>query len=214
MKSNKSTPTYRNIAVDIANKIVKGELRVREKISGRSTLASMYNVSPETIRRALALLEDMNVVVSNLGSGVEIISVSSAEKFIEKYKNSDYLKTVKEDILKIMEKRKELDEELELNFIKILDLVERFSNITPFTLIEVSIEEQCKFLGRRVTEVKFWQFTGATIVAIRRNKDITISPGPDYTFNTGDTLVVIGSTDVYDKVWNFLYKDEEFKENI
>jgi K+/H+ antiporter YhaU regulatory subunit KhtT len=206
MKISKGTSTYRNIALDIANKIVKGEIRVREKISGRSTLASMYNVSPETIRRALALLEDMGVLVSNIGSGVEIVSVSSAEKFIEKNKNSDYINTVKEDILKIIDKKKELDEELEQNFVKILDLVERFSNITPFTLIEVNIESQCKFLGKKVTELKFWQYTGATIVAIRRDKEITISPGPDYIFTSGDIIVVIGASDVYQKVWNYLYE--------
>jgi K+/H+ antiporter YhaU regulatory subunit KhtT len=206
MKSGSSTPAYRNIALDIANKIVKGEIKSNEKISGRSTLAGMYNVSPETIRRAIALLEEMDVVVANVGSGIEVISVSAAEKFIEKFKNSEYLSTVKEDILKLMEKKRELDNELEQNFTKILDLVERFSNITPFTLIEVPIRENCRFIGRKVTEVKFWQFTGATIVACRREKDITISPGPEYVFTAGDIIVIIGSHDVYDKAWKFLYE--------
>ena len=31
-----TTPVYRNIALDIANKIVRGEMRVNERISGRS----------------------------------------------------------------------------------------------------------------------------------------------------------------------------------
>ena len=208
MKIGNATPAYRNIALDIANKIVKGELKANEKISGRSTLAGMYNVSPETIRRSIALLEEMDVVVSNVGSGIEIISVSAAEKFIAKYKNNEYLNTVKEDILRIIEKKKVLDDELEQNFIKVLDLVERFSNITPFTLIEVAIHDNCRFLGMRVTEVKFWQYTGATIVAVRRDKDITISPGPDYVFSAGDIIVVIGCTDVYDKVWKYIYDSE------
>ena len=52
-----SNPVYKNIALDIANKIINGEFKVGEKISGRSTLAGVYNVSPETIRRAIALLE-------------------------------------------------------------------------------------------------------------------------------------------------------------
>jgi K+/H+ antiporter YhaU regulatory subunit KhtT len=204
MKSGK-TSTYRNIALDIANKIVKGELKIKDRISGRSTLASMYNVSPETVRRALALLEDMEVLVSNIGSGVEILSVSAAEKFIEKFKNSEYISTVKEDIIKIIDKKRKLDDELEQNFIKIFDLVDRFSNISPFTLIEVNIDKSCKFLGKKVNEVMFWQQTGATMVAVRRDKDITISPGPNYVFAAGDTIVVIGSNDIYDKVSNFLY---------
>ncbi|MDF2533128.1 MAG: transcriptional regulator, GntR family, partial [Clostridia bacterium] len=54
-------PIYKKIAIDIANKIVKGDIKEKDKISGRSVLASMYNVSPETIRRAVALLHESEV---------------------------------------------------------------------------------------------------------------------------------------------------------
>ncbi|NEZ47512.1 GntR family transcriptional regulator [Clostridium niameyense] len=205
MKSS-TGPLYKNIALDIANRIVRGKLKSDEKISGRSTLASMYNVSPETIRRAIALLEDMDVVVSNKGSGIEILSISAAEKFIERNKNNVYLKTVKENIVDILAQRRKLDKELEDNFNKILDLVERFENISPFTLIEIDIKEHCKFIGKKVNEVKFWQKTKATIVAFRRRDDIIISPGPEYIFTKGDILVVIGSKNVYNKVHKFLYE--------
>lgn len=205
MKSS-TGPLYKNIALDIANRIVRGKLKSDEKISGRSTLASMYNVSPETIRRAIALLEDMDVVVSNKGSGIEILSISAAEKFIERNKNNVYLKTVKENIVDILAQRRKLDKELEDNFNKILDLVERFENISPFTLIEIDIKEHCKFIGKKVNEVKFWQKTKATIVAFRRRDDIIISPGPEYIFTKGDILVVIGSKNVYNEVHKFLYE--------
>ena len=46
MKGQKKA-AYVSIALDIANKILNGEFREKQKISGRSTLASMYNVSPE-----------------------------------------------------------------------------------------------------------------------------------------------------------------------
>ncbi|WP_125152939.1 TrkA C-terminal domain-containing protein [Clostridium rectalis] len=205
MKGHHGGAVYKNIALDIANKILIGELKTDEKISGRSTLASMYNVSPETIRRAIALLEDMRVVSSTKGSGIEILSVSAAERFIEKNKDNEYLSTVKENIFRLIDKKKELDTEIQLNFEKILDFIDRFRNITPFTLIEVEINEGCKVIGKKINELRFWQATGATVVAYRRKDDIMISPGPNYIFREGDTIVVIGNNNVYDKVYNFIY---------
>lgn len=205
MKAHQGGAVYKNIALDIANKIVIGELKIDEKISGRSTLASMYNVSPETIRRAIALLEDMSVVSSTKGSGIEILSVPAAEKFIEKNKDTEYLNTVKENIFKLIEKKKELDDEIQINFDKILDFIDRFKNITPFTLIELEINEECNVLGKAVNEIRFWQATEATIVAYRRGEKIVISPGPNYVFRKGDIIVFIGNRNVYDKVYNYLY---------
>ncbi|MBE6067639.1 MAG: GntR family transcriptional regulator [Clostridium lundense] len=205
MKNPHGGAVYKNIALDIANKIVLGELKSSEKISGRSTLASMYNVSPETIRRAIALLEDMNVVLSTKGSGVEIMSIQAAEKFIEKNKDTEYLATVKENIFDLIDKKRKLDEEIEVNFEKVLDFVDRFKNITPFTLIEVEIKEDCKVLNKKINELRFWQATGATMLAYRRNGKIVVSPGPDYVFKDEDIIVVIGTTNVYDKVYDFIY---------
>lgn len=207
MKVSSGTPVYRNIALDIANKIVRGEITLNEKISGRSTLAGMYKVSPETIRRAIALLHGMEVVSSNVGSGIEVLSVSAAEKFIERYKNNEYMSTVRENIQDILNQKKNLDKELEDNLYKITDYIERFNNISPFVLIEISITESCIFLGKRVKEIHFWQYTKATMVAYRRGEDIVVSPGPDYEFTINDIIVVIGSSEVYDKVCDFLYNN-------
>lgn len=43
------------------------------------------------------------------------------------------------------------------------------------------------------------------MVAYRRKGETVISPGPDYVFEEGDTIVVIGSNNVYEKVYEFLY---------
>ena len=53
---------YYSIAVDLARRIVKREFTEGMKVSGRSLLASQYQVSPETIRKAIALLKDAGVV--------------------------------------------------------------------------------------------------------------------------------------------------------
>ena len=69
---------YLQIALDIAGRIACGELPEGSRIYGRSVMASEYNVSPETIRRALRLLADMKVVDIQKQSGVQVLSADSA----------------------------------------------------------------------------------------------------------------------------------------
>ena len=52
-------PIYQKIAIDIASKIAAGKYKAGEKIYGRSMLAAHYAVSPETIRRAMFMLQDV-----------------------------------------------------------------------------------------------------------------------------------------------------------
>lgn len=198
-------PIYKKIAVDVANKIVKGDIKEGDKMSGRSVLASMYNVSPETIRRAVALLHESDVVSVSQGSGIEVLSISAAEKFISKNKDNDHLMSIKEHVRDLMEQRRKIDEQIEKSFEMIVDYIERFQNISPFTLIEVEINETCKFLGKRLSEIRFFQHTGATIIAYRRDNNVFISPGPDYAFKVGDVIVVTGIKDVYDSVYEYIY---------
>ena len=204
MKGQKKA-AYVSIALDIANKILNGEFREKQKISGRSTLASMYNVSPETIRRAIVLLEDMDVVNSSRGSGIDVISKSAAEKFIEKNKSSRYISSIKDEIRDLMQQKKKIDEQIQESFDTIFDYIERFKSDTPYTFIEIKVTADSKKIGKKINEVRLWQTTGTTMVAYRRKGETVISPGPDYVFEEGDTIVVIGSNNVYEKVYEFLY---------
>ena len=204
MKGQKKA-AYVSIALDTANKILNGEFREKQKISGRSTLASMYNVSPETIRRAIVLLEDMDVVNSSRGSGIDVISKSAAEKFIEKNKSSRYISSIKDEIRDLMQQKKKIDEQIQESFDTIFDYIERFKSDTPYTFIEIKVTADSKKIGKKINEVRLWQTTGTTMVAYRRKGETVISPGPDYVFEEGDTIVVIGSNNVYEKVYEFLY---------
>jgi DNA-binding GntR family transcriptional regulator len=61
-KFQTTPPQYLQIAQDLATRISKGKLEEGSTLYGRSVMSSEYNVSPETIRRALRLLADMKVV--------------------------------------------------------------------------------------------------------------------------------------------------------
>ena len=49
-KKRDSVAIYAKIAMDIANRIVNGEIPEGKRLSGRSLMSSEYGVSPETIR--------------------------------------------------------------------------------------------------------------------------------------------------------------------
>ena len=63
MKNNATPPIYSQVAFDIATKIATGELEEGQKFTGRSLMSSQYGVSPETIRRALKQLSDMEMCI-------------------------------------------------------------------------------------------------------------------------------------------------------
>jgi K+/H+ antiporter YhaU regulatory subunit KhtT len=199
-------PIYQQIAIDIASRIHNGEFEVGTKIHGRSTLAGEYKVSPETIRRAVVLLQDTNIVKVSQGSGIEVTSREEALKFINRFKNIDSMNSLKSDINKIIEEKRRLDNEMQKYIDKLIDYSERFKNTNPFAPIEVTITSKSKLLGKTISETNFWQNTGATIIGIRRANTTILSPGPYTIFMEGDTFIMVGDEGVFDRVKMYMYE--------
>jgi K+/H+ antiporter YhaU regulatory subunit KhtT len=197
-------PIYQQIAIDLANRIANMEFAIGEKIHGRSTLAGQYNVSPETIRRAVILLEDMNIVEVAQGSGITVKSKDEAFKFIERFKSKDSMTSIKKDIENVLDEKKKLEDNLISYINKIMDYSERFKNSNPFAPIEVEIPKESKLIGKTIADINFWQNTGATIIGIRREGALILSPGPYATFNEGDIYVMVGEESSYERVKAFL----------
>ncbi|MDD3941552.1 MAG: TrkA C-terminal domain-containing protein [Sphaerochaetaceae bacterium] len=47
-------------------------------------------------------------------------------------------------------------------------------------------------MGKTLKELDFWQRTHATVIAVRRNGSIILSPGPDMYLEPSDSLVLVG----------------------
>jgi len=69
---------------------------------------------------------------------------------------------------------------------------------------EFTLDARSPVVGKTIAEASFWQNTGGTIVAIRRNGEILLSPGPDAVLKARDTIVVLGDIDVYDRVASYI----------
>ncbi len=102
----KQSSRYTEIAIDIATMIINGELGEGDRISGRSTLASKYNTSPETIRRAVTLLKDFGVVDSAPKSGIKVLSTRKALDYIAQYQNRTSIIELKNEISSIINEKK------------------------------------------------------------------------------------------------------------
>ena len=74
-------PRYQQIAVDLAERIVENRYKIGEKIHARSTLASTYNASPETTRKAINVLVDLGIMEVRHGSGAFVASKEKAKDF-------------------------------------------------------------------------------------------------------------------------------------
>ncbi|MBU3126891.1 GntR family transcriptional regulator [Clostridium tagluense] len=205
---NNSTlkPIYQKIAIDIANRIVSGDLSIGDKLHGRSSLASQYNVSPETVRRSVSLLSQMDIVKVTKGSGIVINSVDNCLQFIDKFKDIDSISSIKKNIVDLLEKKKELDKNIEHSIDELVDYSSRFKNSNPFIPFEFEIHSEMSIINKTISQAEFWQNTGATIIGIRRDDKLILSPGPTTIFKDNDIFIVICSENSYYRIKDFLNK--------
>lgn len=197
-------PMYHSIALDLAQRIINAEFPVGAKISGRSLLAGYYNVSSETVRKAVALLKDANVVAVSQGKEVTVLSVEEAYNFIEHHKSMDSVYSLKQELEMLLEKKQAINQRFEEILTDIIGYTDRLRNLTPYNPIEVKVPALSHIVGQTIAEIKLWQHTGATIVAIRRGTDVIISPGPRADIRVDDRLVVVGNSDVLQQVTAFI----------
>lgn len=201
---NSTIPTYKKIALDIANKIKLNNIVEGEILHGRSTLASKYNVSPETIRRAVILLEDVEVVTTLKGKGILVLSKEKAVSFLNRNKSINSVRNYKAEIDTLLNNRKEIESQLLKAVQGILDYSSRFDELNPIIPLEFSVPEGCAYIGKTVAEIMFWQNTGATLIAVKRDNQLILSPGPYITINTNDILIVVGNDHIQYSVPEFL----------
>ncbi|TJY41582.1 GntR family transcriptional regulator [Cohnella pontilimi] len=195
---------YKSIALDIAQRIVSGEIPVGSKISGRSLLAGQYHVSPETIRKAIGLLKEENIVSVTQGKEITVISNRNAYEYITKH---NYLKSVyslKQDLQLLLQEKQNIDRRFESILTEIMEASDRLQNLKPYNPIELKIHSHSHVIGMTIASLQFWQNTGATIIALRRGTNVSISPGPHVVLLEDDVLVVVGEEKAFEKTKQFI----------
>ncbi|UWG98178.1 GntR family transcriptional regulator [Dehalobacter sp. DCM] len=181
---------YQEIAYEIAHAVVLGEYHEGDKIHGRSTLAGRFNVSPETIRRAIAILQSEGVVEVKQGSGIVVVSRTEAEKFLKSFDQKNEIQAFMDELKSLMDKRKEIDKQIDTLLQKVSTYADRF--ITRWNDVqEIEIPQDSAAVGSTLTELKVREKTGATVVGVVRNGVENFSPGADFLLDAGDILLLV-----------------------
>ena len=178
---------YLQIALDLATRIAQGELTEGSRIYGRSVLASEYGVSPETIRKALRLLADMKVVDVKPQSGAVVLSADSARRYIENFSEDADIHSLRLQLKALLAESAEVNR-------RMADTVSALvKGQDTFAAAGQSLPNYSPLIGKSIGELKFWQSTGGTIVAIRRGQTVILSPGPYAELYSGDVIILVGS---------------------
>lgn len=197
-------PVYQKIAADIAVKIAEKQYIVGEKIYSRSAIASQYSVSPETARKAIGILADLEIVSIVKGSGVTILSNEKAAKFLQQFNDVKTIQNHKKELLDIIARQKKEFDHLNDKIITLIESTNRFRMLHPFTPFEFEIQPKLACIGKTLGELHFWEHTTATVIAIRRDDAILISPGSYATLMADDIIYFIGDELSPERVKAFL----------
>ena len=197
---------YEKIALDIAYSILNEEWKVGDMIKGRSTLSGKYSVSPETIRRAIKLLEELMVVEVIEKKGILIKSKTGAEAFIKEHHSKDRILSLKEDISHMIEEKRVIEDTVLSRLDALIEEAVIMKHVGIIHPLEFKIPASSHLIGKSIGEVKFWASTGATIIGINRNGQLLLSPGPKMMFFEGDIVYYVGNaSENIDRVEKYVY---------
>ena len=184
-------PVYAQIALDIAKRIAQGTLKENTKVCGRSIMSSEYGVSPETVRRSMHLLSDMGIVEIKHNSGTIVRSAEKARRYIERFGDHQGIRSMQKNLTKLIEQQEQATCKISDVVVSVIRLSEHATEINPFTNHEEHVPVNSPLIGRTLADLRFWQQTGATVIAIRRGEMIVLSPGPYAMIQEKDILVYV-----------------------
>ena len=198
---NEGLTQYTRIAISLAERIASGQLKEGDKLSGRSKLSPEYNVSPETIRRTLRLLADMKVVEVTEQSGVYVLSADNARRYLHNFADQTDIRGKQQQLKELLVRQEHLNRQMAALCRDILDETSQTPDALPNYYCR--IPDDWPHSGTTVGALRFWQATGATIVAIRRGLSYIVSPGPYAELYAGDAVIFVGGVKAREAVSHF-----------
>lgn len=194
MKASSSSAHYQKIAKDIAARIACGELQEGSRIYGRSSMASEYAVSPETIRKAMTLLADQAVIEIKPQSGATVLSQARAATYLQDYEEGQHVRRLLGELLQLQTDYALLNQKMMDTLNELLSSKTFFSlQDAPLPRREIRLGAGCPLAGHSIAQLNFRHLTGCTIAAIRRGRSLLPSPTPDTLLLEQDVLVLTGT---------------------
>ncbi len=202
MKTKEQVSRYEEIAFLIAKRIVNGEFKESDKLSGRSLLSSEYNVSSETIRKAMQLLSNYDAVKVIERSGIYVYSKMNASYYIEYFNQHKANKHLISETFDLLEQTSKINHDLQKNIKKMIQVAEQ--NNFPFNYFTFEIEDDSKWIGKSLASLNFYQHTNGMIIGIEEEGILNQVPSPDTLLKSDMILFILGNEEVKDKTNKYL----------
>lgn len=200
-KGIKKEARYQVIAYQLAKKITQGVLKEGVKLSGRTLLASEYEVSSETIRKAVGILERYGVVNVQDRSGITILSKDAANHFIERYVTQKEDRKLLTDTMHLKRDLADLENRLQ----KILDQLigATKTGFFPFDFFAFYLDDGMRFLHQDLKTTQLKSHTQALLIGYEEGGVFVQNPDADVILKPGMTLYLLGGTLVQESVEKF-----------
>ncbi len=117
MEFKENMPIYLQVAEDIRNKIICGELGVGERLMSSRTMAKEYNINPNTAARVYTELETQGLVGTRRGVGT---FVTQDEALVKKIMQERMIEVIDKFFLDM--------EELGYTTDKVIDIIKSLGN--------------------------------------------------------------------------------------
>ncbi|MBN2600505.1 MAG: GntR family transcriptional regulator [Candidatus Marinimicrobia bacterium] len=153
---NNPTPLYQQLADDIRHRINSGELAIGDKIGSQQELTRIYNVSPITVKKAIADLIRDGVLFSRVGKG---IYVASAKKVVD-YSKTQTIGFVLRDLNSPF-------------FSRILESVERTASENKFNLLLANSTNQPEIEDNQIRHFLNMGVSGIVIASMSHHYSAT-----------------------------------------
>lgn len=175
-----------------------------QDIADEVTYAVQADVSDENVLMELGI-SNFDVVIVSIGSNYQasimatlIAKELGVKKVIAKAHDSLHGKVLtKIGADKIIYPERDMGVRVAHNLVSsnILDFIE----LSPdYSILEITALEQ--WVNKSLKELRFPTKFGINVMAIKRDKDINVSPGAEDIILKGDILVVIGNTEDIEKI--------------
>ncbi len=202
----KADARYLSIAYQIAKRIVSGELTEGRRLSGRTLLSSEYQVSSETIRKAIKVLETYGVVESKERSGIVILSQKEAESYMNRYV------TQKED-RRLIKDTEEALKDLSHAESKAQHLARKLISVTrtgffPFDFFTLDVHETNPHVGKTLQELDLKRQTGSLVIGYEKAGLFYQNPEATLAIEAAMTLYLLGDLTVQKKTEEYLYGEK------
>jgi K+/H+ antiporter YhaU regulatory subunit KhtT len=182
---------YEEIAQDLAQRIADGDLAEGSRVLGRSALAGQYQVSPETIRRAVAILAERSIVQSVAGSGIRVLSRYAAREYLDSQQTRTTLEEADRELRALLRQRDELNARIEAALDRVMS--HATGALSTRNVEEVVIKNGAWAAGRSLVEIRLRSCTGATVAALTRGEVDYFSPPADMLLQPGDVVTLVGA---------------------